>query len=68
MLHKKPNCESFNQNFRPVLDAAEIKKQAQKKLLNYIHKISKEISQVIFNYAERPYLLHTTLHFPKKRL
>ena len=33
MLHKKPNRESFNQNVRPVLDAAEIKKQAQKKLL-----------------------------------
>ena len=30
MLHKKPNCESLNQNTCPVLDAEEIKKQAQK--------------------------------------
>ncbi len=63
MLHKKLKCESINQNTWDALDAEEIKKQAQKEAINYIHKISKEIPQVIFNDAERPHLPHTPWTF-----
>jgi len=45
LFNKSTFLSSLNQNSCPVLDAEEIKNKNRKKLLiNYIHKISTEIS------------------------